>query len=186
LQTHPLTYGTKLERHPNSWLTLESPLDPFKKDERGRERAYTSLDCVNIEKQLGYTYGPGSLEDRVEREASLPDASTKVIRVSGINRARIRGSFMISAYATIDGKKYLLGTEAVLSRWNVQGCANCQTHLETKAFISLHSFPEVMVEGLMKEDAYNVEVRTRDGLLRVAQPLTLATFANKPFRFEIL
>lgn len=171
---------------PNSWLTLESPLDPFKKDERGRERAYTSLDCVNIEKQLGYTYGPGSLEDRVEREASLPDASTRVIRVSGINRARIRGSFMISAYATIDGKKYLLGTEAVLSRWNVQGCANCQTHLETKAFISLHRFPEVMVDDLMKEDAYDVEVRTRDGLLKAAQPLALATFANKPFRFEVL
>jgi hypothetical protein len=43
-----------------------------------------------------------------------------------------------------------------------------------------------MVEGLMKEDAYDVEVRTRDGLLRAVQPLALASFENKPFRFEVL
>jgi tyrosinase len=47
---------------PNSWLTLDSPLDPFKKKVGRKERPYTSLDCINIEKQLGYTYGPGSLD----------------------------------------------------------------------------------------------------------------------------
>jgi tyrosinase len=31
--------------------------------ENGRARPYSSLDCINIEKQLGFTYGPGSLED---------------------------------------------------------------------------------------------------------------------------
>ena len=45
---------------PNSWLTLHSPLDPFRKRDGS---AYTSRDWVNIETQLGYTYGPGSLED---------------------------------------------------------------------------------------------------------------------------
>jgi tyrosinase len=46
---------------PNAWLTLDSPLDPFMKQGDGKDRAYTSRDCINIETQLGYTYGPGSL-----------------------------------------------------------------------------------------------------------------------------
>lgn len=167
---------------PNSWLTLESPLNPFTLKKGKNERAYTSLDCINIEKQLGYTYGPGSLEKRAELMALLPAENTRTIRVSGINRARIRGSFMVSAYAIIGEKKYHLGTEAVLSRWNVQGCANCQTHLETKAFIGVPGFRE----ELIKDTAFDVEVRTRDGLLTAAQPLALAAFERKPFRFEVV
>ena len=78
-----------------------------------KERTFTSLDCINVEKQLGYTYGPGSLEApaAVAALAAAPGHSTKVVRVAGINRAAIRGSFLISAFATIDGKKQLLGTE---------------------------------------------------------------------------
>jgi tyrosinase len=164
---------------PNSWLTLESPLNPFLKQENGKERVYTSHDCVNIEEQLGYTYGPGSLEQPAALAVLEEGNSTKVIRISGINRARIRGSFMISAYTHIDGKKCHLGTEAVLSRWNVQGCANCQTHLETKAFIGLHNFQAKAIANA----EIDVEIRTRDGLLD--RPRPLAAFATKPFRFEV-
>ena len=89
---------------------------------------------------------------------------------------------MISAYATIGGKRYHLGTEAVLSRWNVQGCANCQTHLETKAFIGVQGFREESI----KDNVFDVEVRTRDGLLTASQPLALAAFERKPFQFEVL
>jgi hypothetical protein len=35
---------------PNTWLTLEMPLNPFKRED---ETAYTSLDCIDIETQLG-------------------------------------------------------------------------------------------------------------------------------------
>ncbi|MGS0744171.1 hypothetical protein ACVBEF_20515, partial [Glaciimonas sp. GG7] len=94
-------------------------------------------------------------------QAESEQRSTKVIRVAGINKARIKGSFMISTYATIAGKKLHLGTEAVLSRWNVKGCANCQTHLETKAFISLHKFSD----AFLKDAQYEVEVHTRDSVL---------------------
>ncbi|MBV8900405.1 MAG: tyrosinase family protein, partial [Verrucomicrobia bacterium] len=85
---------------PNAWLTLESPLDPFKKEDGGKQRPYTSLDCINIESQLGYTYGPGSLEGQtlVAAVAATPAPRGQMIRVSGINRNRIRGSFMISAF----------------------------------------------------------------------------------------
>ena len=105
---------------PNSWLTLESPLDPFKKVEHGKERPYTSLDCINIEKQLGFTYGQGSLEaESLSKAAALPVDNARVIGVTGINRAPIRGSFLVSVFGNIGGERVLLGTEAVLSRWSV-------------------------------------------------------------------
>jgi tyrosinase len=162
---------------PNSWLTLESPLNPFKKD----GRPYTSLDCIHIEEQLGYTYGPGSLEQPVERAFLAEGQSAKTVRVTGINRAPIRGSFLVSVFANIGGTRVHVGTEAVLSRWSVQYCANCQTHLEVKAFVGLH--------GLRQETAanatYDVEIRTRDGVLGRPQRTTLAAAGKKLFRLEV-
>jgi tyrosinase len=155
---------------PNSWLTLESPLDPFTVTENGRQRPTTSLDCVNIETQLGYTYGPGSLDQHVApAAASLAAGSERTIRVGGINRARIRGSFLISAFAKVDGKREHMGTEAILSRWHVEGCANCQTHVEAKATFNVRG---AQAQALGKNDV-EVEIRTRDGLLDGA-PRTLA------------
>jgi tyrosinase len=150
---------------PNSWLTLDSPLDPFKMTVRGKERTYTSRDCINIEKQLGYTYGPGSLATppTVALAAAAPAEAgpERMVRVSKIDRGRIRGSFLISAFATVDGKRQHIGTEAILSRWHVEGCANCQTHLEAKANISLRGIRAETV----RSDQIEVEIRTRDGLL---------------------
>lgn len=170
---------------PNSWLTLESPLNPFKKKYGGTERAYTSLDCISIEKQLGYTYGPGSLEEKAIPNvmAAVSGESSKMIRVSGVNRASIRGSFLISAYVNIGGKKYHVGTEAALSRWNVQYCANCQTHLEAKAFIGLNAFQQDAIENA----EYEIQIRTRDGVLNHPQtpPSPLSIMSRKPFHMEI-
>jgi tyrosinase len=166
---------------PNSWLTLDSPLNPFKQKDG---KAYTSLDCINIEKQLGYTYGPGSLEEPAERLAAValePRHSTKKIRVSGLNRAAIRGSFLVSAFVTIEGKRYRVGTESVLSRWSVQGCANCQTHLEVQAFMDLRPFQE----AALKSASCQVEVRTRDGMLGQVQHSALAMVQRKLFRVEV-
>jgi tyrosinase len=174
---------------PNSWLTLETPLDPFKKSEGGKERTYTSLDCINIEEQLGYTYGPGSLEGQAAlaalAAAAAPGRSEKAVRVGGINRAAIRGSFLISAFATIDGKRQHVGTEAVLSRWHVAGCANCQTHLEAKAVISLRGLQQSVADKAQ----YDVEVRTRDGLLTQSSDMVAmaarAAAPRRPFHFEV-
>ncbi|TCW84483.1 tyrosinase [Burkholderia sp. SRS-46] len=172
-------------------VPLESPLDPFKKIENGKERAYTSLDCINIEEQLGYTYGPGSLENlpKVSLSAAAVPAgnSSKVLRVSGLNRAPIRGSFLVSAYVNVDGERHLLGTESVLSRWSVQSCANCQTHLEVTAFFPLNQFAESSV----KDAQYEVKVHTRDGVRHQTDPAlqsaagTVAQAAPKLFRVEV-
>ena len=48
-----------------------------------------------------------------------------------------------------------------MSRWHVEGCANCQTHLEARATFGLHGFAEATIG----KDQIEVEVRTRDGLL---------------------
>jgi tyrosinase len=171
---------------PNSWLTLDSPLDPFTKDDQGTP--YTSRDCVNIEKQLGYTYGPGSLEDLDAERAKLgleSDATepARVVHVTGINRAAIRGSFLISTFVDIDGKRQLLDTEAVLSRWNVSGCANCQTHLQAGAAVRLPA----LLAGQDSAPNVHVEVHTRDGLLggRTASPHAELGSSRTQFRVEI-
>jgi tyrosinase len=68
-----------------------------------------------------------------------------------------------------------------LSRWSVEGCANCQTHLETKAFFSL--------QGLRAEAApsagFEVEIRTRDGVLERPRAMAAAAPAAKLFRLEV-
>ena len=58
---------------------------------------------------------------------------TRQVRVSGIDRSKIAGSFIIAAYAEVDGAHRLVGAEAVLSRWTVAGCANCQTQAAARA-----------------------------------------------------
>lgn len=120
---------------PNSWLNLDSPLAPFRHDDG---RPVVSRECIDIER-LGYTYGPGSLDELATPvvASELRTAPQQVVSVRGINRTTIRGSFLISAFATVDGTRHHLGTESVLSRWHVEGCMNCQTHLEARAHFAV-------------------------------------------------
>jgi tyrosinase len=165
---------------PNSWLTLESPLNPFKKEDG---ESFSSLDCINIEKQLGFTYSIGSLDSvEVEKLRTLKAVdNSKLIKVSNINRAPIRGSFLISAFAVVDGEKKHIGTEAVLNRWDTKYCANCQTHLEVKAFFKL----PVSVENTLKSlkntsEQIHVEIKGRDGLLSGNENNKLLKSDGKP------
>jgi tyrosinase len=172
---------------PNSWLTLDSPLAPFRTKEEGKERFYTSRDVIDIEEQLGYTYSPGSLEELLAgpRQVASARPRRQVLHVSGINRARIRGSFLISGFAIIDGNPQHLGTEAVLSRWSVQGCANCQTHLEVKASFTLPGTGgRAGAAGATRGGTsvasvvHAVVVSGRDGVLFSSLPVTVETAAH--------
>lgn len=129
----------------NVWLGMDSPLMPFVK---ANGDVYTSNDVVNIETQLNYTYSIGSLD---QADWSTPSAAIqasdlkrsrstgagKVLQVSGINKAAISGSFVVAAHAHVSGSKHLVGIHSVLSRHAIQGCANCQTHLNVKAHFDL-------------------------------------------------
>ncbi|MHC2275328.1 hypothetical protein ACVME8_001939 [Bradyrhizobium diazoefficiens] len=166
----------------NLWLTLDSPLDPFTIEIGGKERPYTSNDCINIETQLGYTYGPGSVDQAaLQATAFAATSGGRTISVRGLNRARIRGSFLISAFAHVNGERQHVGTEAVLSRWHVDGCANCQTHIEGRAAIS--AAPLGGAAAKMTTDQIEIQVRTRDGLLgSVAQQRAIGNLTAGPGR----
>ena len=102
-----------------------------------------------------------------------------MVAVSGINRATIRGSFLVSVFGNIGGEKLHLGTEAVLSRWNVQYCANCQTHLEVKAFFGVPpAAVGVMADAteaqLADATTYEVQIQTRDGRQTEPPPSAVA------------
>ncbi|KAI9235119.1 MAG: hypothetical protein BYD32DRAFT_371300 [Podila humilis] len=135
-----------------TWLTLDSPLDPFR-NPHDPTRAITSKEVVNIA-NLGYVY------DYPEPPLAGPPNTqpAPILTVSSINRATLGGSFVVSAWANLENnEKILVGTEAVLSRWHVTGCQNCQNHLEVRAH-----FP---MEGWSKEETekmrFEVGLHTR-------------------------
>lgn len=171
---------------PNAWLSMDTPLQPFTRTENGEQRSYVGRDAFDIERQLGYTYGPGSLDElavAAPAEAAPAGQHTPRVHVTGVNRGRISGSFLIAAFAEVDGERTLLGSEAVLSRWHVEGCANCQTHLLAGASFPLHG----LKPHHLAEDALKVEVRTRHGLLGdQAHGVTEGSVAEHPhFHIEV-
>ncbi|KAF9872980.1 hypothetical protein CkaCkLH20_09490 [Colletotrichum karsti] len=117
-------------------LDVDSPLAPFMKPNGD---FFTSRDVTNIE-DLGYTYGEGSFD---ELSSTIPAApSSRVIaavaRVTGVSRSDYNGSFVIHTSAIMpDGNEVRVGRDAVLSRWDVARCGNCQVHLREQAFIPI-------------------------------------------------
>jgi tyrosinase len=88
-----------------------------------------SADCIDIESQLGYSYGPGSLDASAAPPAKVrrwPRPNRPGSAGQRIDRTKIAGSFIIAAYAEVDGAHRLVGAEAVLSRWTVAGCATAR------------------------------------------------------------
>ncbi|PLB44561.1 Di-copper centre-containing protein [Aspergillus steynii IBT 23096] len=134
-------------------LTMDSPLEPFVNPKSSAGNLYTSKDLVDIE-ALGYTYGPGSL-DEVD-VPSGPDVPNRLFAVSNINRADYEGSFVIRTYATTDHLESQditvsveVGREPILSRWNIENCANCQNHLDAVSFIPIS---QEMLDLLLGDD----------------------------------
>jgi tyrosinase len=173
---------------PDATMSLTTPLEPFFKE---YGVPYTTADGINIESQLGYSYGPGSLDlyahtDAARLMASAAEPEQKTVHIAGIDRSKIRGSFLIATFADLEGEKQLIGLEPVLSRWQVLGCANCQTRLRVSTDLRL---PLTADAGSVA-----VEVHARDGLLvngpsRASAGLmttALATTApEQPFTVEI-
>ena len=142
---------------PGTPLSMTTPLSPFINPTTNQP--YTSQECIRTQ-DLGYTYGPGSLEGELP---PLPaDGSTRFLVISGVDRALFQGYFVIQAWVQLadeDGtptERYL-GHHAVLSRWSVIGCANCRTHLEVIARLPLSSLSEAEVDRA----TFRVEVRHR-------------------------
>jgi tyrosinase len=156
---------------PNLRLTMDTPLDPFTLVENGKKRPYNSRDCINIETQLGYTYGPGSLEGDDPRLAQTPATAGPMVKVYDIDRSKIRGSFVVAVYGNVGDQRVLLGVEAVLSRWNIDNCANCQHHLKVSTFTpvgpAVHAglLAALSEEELAHKGCYQVNLHTHDGVI---------------------
>jgi tyrosinase len=60
-------------------------------------------------------------------KVEAPQPTGKALRISRINRANIRGSFLISALRQGRQHREYLDTRLTLSRWGVEGCMDCQT-----------------------------------------------------------
>ncbi|RYP74725.1 hypothetical protein DL769_003984 [Monosporascus sp. CRB-8-3] len=156
----------------NTWLDMDSPLEPFEvniplRPRTTREKKYlTGKDVANILK-LGYSYEGSELPPPLSQtypvqEARAPQfqhpstaagSVTPVLRVPAISRGGINGSFIISTWA--DDK--LVDVEPVLSRWHVQGCTNCQNHLNVKTFVPLYGW----TKDAAKNTVFQVKVHTR-------------------------
>ncbi|KAK1481787.1 hypothetical protein CTAM01_13845 [Colletotrichum tamarilloi] len=139
-------------------LTLDTPLDPFTREDitPGDTRPMTSNDVTDTA-NLGYDY------PRPKGHFILPGPEFRKgpkLTATGINRARIRGSFVISTWAK--GKNgqpdKLLDTKSVLSRWNTGSCDNCQNYLDIESHRKLW--------GFSNDEALNTDffalVHTRD------------------------
>jgi tyrosinase len=109
-------------------------------------------------------------------------AAAKVVSVTGINRAAVRGSFLVSVFGNVNGKQVSLGTEAVLSRWNVKYCANCQTHLGVNTFVNVPTsgtaaMAEVPVTQLADPATYDYGLTSREQERSPSDPETFAAVA---------
>jgi tyrosinase len=176
---------TPAGRAQNEQLSMDSPLNPFRTGDGRAGRAVTSRDVVDVG-NLGYQFGPGSLDEYADANVPiLPPPPGPVVHVSGINRGRIAGSFVIAAHAEIDGEKQLIGYEAVLSRWHLAGCANCQLHLESKAAFPVPA--DLHELAASRPEAITASVHTRRGLHGgAAIPVGAhAASASSPFKVEL-
>jgi tyrosinase len=158
---------------PDTPLDMDTPLYPFKKPDGSW---YTSFDVTDIENQLDYAYGLGSLNPwgsapRLDEPEKAPIVRFK--RVHNVNRAQYAGSFVIRTYAQgPGGAKVEIGRDAILSRWNVGGCANCQDKLNVESLVPLDAtMLAVLRGGGADEDVrYWAEIQTHHGT-RLSAPV---------------
>jgi tyrosinase len=164
--------GATISIQPNTRLTLNTHLEPFlKKTEQETPSYYEGLDCFDYTAipapptveatTISINYQGGSLEGY--RGNPIPEPfrlrrSTRTLEVSGINRGLIHGSYIVSVFNLVQGKngnvqEELIDLESVLSRWQVQGCVNCQTHLTTNLSFDISD---------VNERSIQVKVNTHD------------------------
>jgi tyrosinase len=172
-------------RQPDERLDVRSALNPFKTPDGA---PMTSADVTDIG-QLGYSFGAGSLDQFAQRqrtamvEGAPAAGATRSVHVDGLDRSKLRGSFIISAFAEVDGQMKAIGHEAVLSRWQVEGCANCMAHLNASADFPLPAAARAATDATA--DAVHVRVTTRHDVLRTRESGVFAEVAPLQPSFNV-
>ena len=178
-------------------VDMSTPLHPFKKP--GREVYCTSDDATDLN-ELGIAYGTGSLDPLIPQDVELarskespfdiinPNLSDPMTLagsnpnddntfpcikwVHNIRLTEYEGSFVIRLIAKrYDGKEYEVGRQPVLSRWNVDACRNCKSHLDVETYFPIDARTLELLEGPVgatgqkAEIKWWVKIQTRNRLL---------------------
>ncbi|KAF3799704.1 Tyrosinase [Colletotrichum gloeosporioides] len=130
---------------------IDTPLEPFTMTDpnTGTERWMTSKDVIDTVK-LGYDYAKPQWQkfNVTVREADAVNAPK--LTVSGINRSKIRGSFIVSTW--VKGQngepEKVIDIKPILSRWEVDSCENCQNYLDVRSHTQLTKFTEEEIEDM--------------------------------------
>ncbi|KAJ8122973.1 hypothetical protein ONZ43_g960 [Nemania bipapillata] len=137
--------------------TPDSPLDPFMGQD-GRT-PLTSQDVADIG-NLGYSYDRLLQRLRDSNEEPVPYPRLRIRRLS---RRNIVGTFLISAWVTDDqGKDKLIGVDAILSRWDLSNCSNCQEHLDFDHFVPLLGWSDEDANLAFNAEKFKYKLHTRD------------------------
>ncbi|KAK3329214.1 putative tyrosinase [Apodospora peruviana] len=150
-------------------LTLDSPLEPFTKTvtvgDQQQQVTKTSRDVTDIVQQLGYKY---DYKERDAKKGPLGDGKDEpspILRVAGTaNRNDIKGSFIVSTWrepSTEGGTPVLIDLKGFLSRWNVSGCANCQTHLDIGTHVALRGYTTTQAQDAAASGSFTSYLHTR-------------------------
>ncbi|TGJ88553.1 hypothetical protein E0Z10_g160 [Xylaria hypoxylon] len=138
--------------------TPQSPLEPFKR--RDGHTLLTSQDVANIA-NLGYTYDSLMPVPHKRSEEHLPSTAPR-LKIPNLSRRDISGSFVISVWVENEhGKQDLISADAILSRWNLRTCSNCQEHLNFDHFVSLAGWSKDDAENRHGERKFAYKLHTR-------------------------
>jgi hypothetical protein len=122
---------------PYTYIYEETSLHSFRKSDGD---FFTILDLTNVT-ELSYEYGLGSFDSpnipaEIQSKSFTPFTVCK--RVSGFDRGKIHGSFVIYLNAKdAKGNKVIVGREPMLSRWQTAGCLNCQTYPDAEVIFPI-------------------------------------------------
>ncbi|ORX78343.1 putative tyrosinase [Basidiobolus meristosporus CBS 931.73] len=155
---------------PGTVVDMTTALIPFERPSGGY---YDSNDMTDFENDLDYTYHIGSLDPKLRADPDLTPEAPFVLtkKVHNINRAQYSGSFVIRLYAQgHDGQVVEVGRDPILSRWSLEGCRNCMSHLDVESYVPID---EILLKALQgpgkKEDIrWWAQVQTRERQLLTA------------------
>lgn len=171
---------------PGTVIDMTTALIPFEKPSGGY---YDSNDVTDYENDLDYTYDLGSLDSTLHTQIDMSTRAPFVLtmRVHNVNRTQYEGSFVIRLYAQgpgTNGEEVEVGREPVLSRWSVQGCRNCLSHLDVESFFPIDetSLKTLQGDGQKEDIKWWAEVQTRD---RLRAPGTIMAPGDGPQVVEL-
>jgi tyrosinase len=156
---------------PNDSLDEKSNLYPYI---RSDSTSWTANDIADYE-ALGFTYEQRQTTKLRRAARNTEHASYHAeeyrpdwVVVQSVNRKAVKGSAVLVAWAgtSTERKKYLIGYRSILSRWDVNSCANCRTHMEMTSVFHPRCIPVTENEEL----EYFAELITHDGVDREQVP----------------